>query len=52
MASVIILWTICAGLAYMIAKDRAPSKAPIAAVLGFALGPIGVAVAFMLKEDA
>lgn len=52
MASAIILWTVCAGLAYFIAKDRAPSKAPLAAVLGFALGPIGVAVAFVLKEGA
>lgn len=50
MAAVFILWTVCAGLAYMIAKDRAPSKAATAALLGFALGPIGVGIAFMLKE--
>ena len=45
-----ILWILCAGLAYMIARDRAPSKAGLAAVLGFLLGPLGVGITFFLKD--
>lgn len=46
-----IIWMLCAGLCYFIARDRAPSKAPLATLLGFALGPIGVAVTFFLHDD-
>lgn len=51
MAGFVILWMLCSGLAYFVAKENAPSKAGTAAALGFALGPIGVAIAFMMKED-
>jgi len=46
----IIVWILCAGLAYFIARDRAPSQAPLATLLGFVFGPIGVGISFFLKE--
>lgn len=50
METFVILWVLCAGLSYFIARDRAPSKAPLATLLGFLLGPIGVGLTFILKE--
>ena len=47
----VILWVLCAGLSYFIARDRVPEKAPLATFLGFALGPIGVAITFLLKPN-
>lgn len=46
----VLIWIVCAGISYMIARDRAPSKAPLAAILGFLLGPIGVGITFFLKD--
>lgn len=51
MEVLVILWVICAGVCYMIAKDRAPSKAGMAAALGFFLGPLGLIATFFLKEE-
>lgn len=42
---------LCAGLYYFIARDRVSSKAALAPLLGFLLGPIGVAVTFFVQED-
>jgi hypothetical protein len=50
MEVMLILWVICAGVSYMVAKDRAPSKAGLAAALGFFLGPLGLLVTFFLKD--
>jgi len=50
MEVMILLWIVCAGLSYMVARDRAPSKAGLAAALGFLLGPIGIAATFLLKD--
>ena len=51
MEAMLILWVLCAGLSYLIARDRVPEKAPLATFLGFILGPIGVAITFSLKSD-
>ena len=48
---ILILWVLCAGLSYFIARDRAPNKAPLATLLGFLLGPIGVGLTFLLKNE-
>jgi len=45
------LWVLCAGLCYFIARDRAPSKAPLATLFGFLFGPIGVGITFFLSEE-
>lgn len=47
----VLIWVACAAFAYFVAERRAPSKAGIAALLGFALGPIGVIAAFMMKDE-
>ena len=47
----LIIWLICAGLAYIIARDRAPSKAVLAAILGFLLGPVGVIITLFFKDS-
>ncbi|KIN78159.1 hypothetical protein [Shimia haliotis] len=52
MEVMILLWIVCAGLSYMVARDRAPSKAGLAAALGFLLGPLGVLISFFLKDSA
>ena len=52
MEALLILWVLCAGLSYFIARDRVPEKAPLATLLGFLLGPIGVGITFFLKPDA
>jgi hypothetical protein len=46
----ILIWVVCAGISYVVAKDRAPSKAGMAAALGFFLGPIGLLITFFLKD--
>ena len=46
-----IIWILSAGLAYMIARDRAPSQTILATILGFLLGPIGVLLTFLLKDQ-
>ena len=51
MEAILILWVLCAGLSYFIARDRVPEKAALATLLGFLLGPIGVAITFSLKPD-
>jgi hypothetical protein len=50
METVLILWVLCGGLAYFIARDRAPSKAGLAVVYGFLFGPLGVGLTFLLKD--
>jgi hypothetical protein len=52
MELVLILGVLCAGLSYFIARDRVPEKAPLATLLGFVLGPIGLCITFFLKPDA
>lgn len=49
MEILLLIWLVCAGLAYMVARDRAPNKAGLAALLGFLLGPIGVLISFFMK---
>ena len=50
MEILVLIWIVCAGISYMVARDRAPSKAGFAALLGFLLGPIGVLITFFLKD--
>jgi len=50
MEFVLILWVLCSIFSYIVARDRAPSKAGAAALWGFLLGPIGVVIAFNMKE--
>ncbi|CUH70206.1 hypothetical protein TL5118_04181 [Thalassovita autumnalis] len=40
MEVVILLWIVCAGLSYMVARDRAPSKTGLAAALGLTIQPL------------
>lgn len=49
MEILVLIWVACAGLCYFIARDRAPNKAGLAALLGFFLGPIGILITFFLK---
>ena len=49
--NVVVVWMLCAGLAYFIARDRVPSRAPLATLLGFLFGPLGVAATFFLKDE-
>lgn len=46
----VIVWLACTLLAYLVGTNTAPSKAWLAAVLGFMLGPLGVLIACFLKE--
>lgn len=46
-----IFWILCGGFAYLIARDRAPSKVVIASALGFFFGPIGVAATFLFSDS-
>ena len=48
----ILIWLVCAGLSYAIARDRAPSKTGLTTALGFSLGPIGIGITLFLKDDA
>lgn len=48
--TLLILWVLCAGLAYLIARDRAPSRAALATFLGFVFGPVGVGITFLLSD--
>lgn len=50
MAATIIIWVLCSAFAYAVAAARAPSKAGLAAILGLLLGPIGVGIAFFLRD--
>lgn len=50
MATTIIIWVLCSAFAYAVAAARAPSKAGLAAILGLLLGPIGVGIAFFMKD--
>ena len=50
METLLILWVLCAGLAYLIARDRAPSRAALVTFLGFAFGPVGVGLAFLFSD--
>lgn len=47
----VIIWMFCAFFAYIVAKDRAPSKTGLAAALGFFLGPIGVVITFFMRDS-
>ncbi len=47
----LLIWIACSGFAYMVAEKRAPSKAGMAALLGFLLGPIGVLIAFGMEDE-
>lgn len=49
MEIVLLIWVVCAAICYFIAKDRAPSKAGIATLLGFFFGPLGILITFFLK---
>ena len=51
MEILLVLWVLCAGLSYFIARDRAPSKAPLATLFGFLFGPIGVGITFFLNDE-
>ncbi len=46
----LIIWAICAGICYAIAKDKGNDIAT-AVALGFFLGPIGVVIVAMGKSD-
>jgi len=47
----VIIWLICAGLCYIIARDRAPSKTGLAICLGILLGPLGILITFFLNDS-
>ena len=44
----IIIWVLCAGLCYFVARDRSPSSVGLATALGFFLGPLGVLLTFLV----
>lgn len=46
----LIIWAICAGICYAIAKDR-NRDTTTAVLLGLLLGPIGVLVVLLGKSD-
>ena len=52
METLVVVWVLCAGLSYVIARDRVPSKSGLATFLGFSFGPLGILFTFFLKEDA
>ncbi|WP_323007562.1 hypothetical protein [Pseudorhodobacter sp.] len=51
MEVLVIVWVLCAGMSYFVARDRVPSKAGLATLLGFMFGPLGVLFTFLLNEN-
>jgi len=47
----LIIWLLCAGICYAIARDRNPEKTTSAVLLGLLLGPIGVLIVLLGKSD-
>ncbi len=50
MEVLLLVWVLCAGICYLVARDRAPSQAGMATALGFFLGPLGILITFFLQE--
>lgn len=44
----VIIWVLCAGLCYFIARDRSPDSVGVATALGFFLGPLGILLTFII----
>ena len=43
----LIIWLLCSGICYAIARDRKPEKTTSAVLWGLLLGPIGVLIVFL-----